>query len=227
MRDLKRAIEKAAAERDALSRSGNAAFSDAAADGDRIEAALALAREQAERAETLRVDVAAAEARTRATARAAEDALAEAAVELRALSRLTAQARPSDGATLLDHISAKAGFELALAAALGEDVGASLDPTASMFWSGPNGRSRAPKWPAGVTPLADVVTAPARLAARLAFTGLVAAADGDALQPDLSPTALDWSRWRAASGGGTALSRARARHHPSPCDCGRRRGSRN
>jgi chromosome segregation protein len=184
--ELKRAIDKAAAEREALARSANAAFAGASAEADRIAVDLARARELAEAAEAIRLDAGAAEARSRTAARAAEDALAEAAVELRALNRLTAQTQPSRGAILLDHISAESGFELALAAALGDDVGASLDPSASTFWSESHGEVEPPTWPAGVRPLGEIVSAPERLAARLAMTGLVDGANGDALQRGLA-----------------------------------------
>src|SRR5205085_2887305 len=73
----------------------------------------------------------------------------------------------------------------ALAAALGDDLNAALDRQASSFWGG--GEAEAPAWPKGVKPLASAVRAPAELAARLAFTGLVAREDGDRLQTALKP----------------------------------------
>jgi chromosome segregation protein len=202
VRELRGATDKANAERDALARSTNVAFMTASTECDQIADTLARAAERLESLDTDRLDAVAAETRTHAAARAAEDALAEVEVELRALNRLTAQSRQSAGATLLDRISAEAGFELALAAALGDDVGASLEPSASVFWRELSTRDGAetPRWPEGVRPLAEVVTAPARLSARLALTGLVAAADGERLQADLPNGArlvsAEGSLWR-------------------------------
>ncbi|MEO8114324.1 MAG: chromosome segregation protein SMC, partial [Phenylobacterium sp.] len=62
---------------------------------------------------------------------------------------------------------------------------AALDPKAPAFWGGRE--AAAPAWPPEATPLGAVVQAPAALAARLAFTALVARADGDRLQAGLAP----------------------------------------
>jgi chromosome segregation protein len=85
-----------------------------------------------------------------------------------------------------------------LAAALGDDLSAALDPRAPSFWGG--GEAGAPAWPAEVTPLAGRIAAPPQLAARLAFVGLVDRADGPRLRKSLPPGARLVSRegdlWR-------------------------------
>jgi chromosome segregation protein len=201
VRALKAVIDKTVAERDVVARSANAAFTGASAEGDEIAESLASATGRMEAVETDRLKAIAHEARMRAEARAAEDALAGATVELRALNSVTAQVRQAAGATLLERIAAQAGFELALAAALGDDLGASLEPSASVFWRDLSAReAAAPPWPKGVRPLAEVVAAPARLAARLAMTGLVSSSEGDSLQATLPPGArlvsIEGGLWR-------------------------------
>ena len=90
------------------------------------------------------------------------------------------------------------GYEAALAAALGDDLNAALDPEGASAL----GRTRAapPAWPEGATPLAPLVKAPPELAARLAFTALVDAKDAARLVPLLAPGARLASRegdlWR-------------------------------
>jgi chromosome segregation protein len=98
----------------------------------------------------------------------------------------------------LDDVAPQAGLEAALAAALGDDLDASLDARALRFWGG--AQAQGPSWPEEVTPLAPAVAAPSALAARLAFVGLVARAEGPRLQPLLPPGARLVSRegdlWR-------------------------------
>ncbi len=200
LRSVVAELEKATSER-ARSRSANADFTAAMAEAERVAAALAETSARLEQAERDRSSAIVDEAERRAAARAAEEALAEAAVELRALNRLTEQA-PRSGGALLDKVSAQTGFELALAAALGDDLSASMEPSAPAFWNGSSEQrtSAAPAWPPGVEPLAAVVEAPKRLAARLALTGVVAAEEGDALQAQLPPGArlvsVEGGLWR-------------------------------
>ncbi len=200
---LRRALDASRAEQEVLRRSANSAYAETAAQSETAARSLAEVSERLQGAEHGRLDAIAEEGRARLAARSAEDALAEVAVELRALVRLTTQAQPAAGATLLDQISTEAGFELALAAALGDDLSASLNPSANAFWRERPERSvgrAVPDWPSGVRPLAEVVAAPARLAARLALTGVLLTGDGDVIQPDLPAGARLVSRdgglWR-------------------------------
>lgn len=116
----------------------------------------------------------------RATADSAREARAEVskaeaslAAERKTLASLVATDAKAGGAPVLNEIRADDGFETALGAALGDDLEASLDATASAFWSGAAPTAPAPALPAGARPLADMVRAPAALQARLAQIGVV------------------------------------------------------
>ena len=100
--------------------------------------------------------------------------------EAEGLKRLLQSGRKADYPPALDQVNPERGYEAALAAALGEDLDAALDARAPAFWAGAN--TQPPKWPKGATPLSDLVLAPPALAARLALTALVEAADGERLQ---------------------------------------------
>jgi len=72
---------------------------------------------------------------------------------------------------VIDALEAEPGYEAALAAALGDDLEASLDASAIRRWTG--GGADAGALPDSATPLIDKVRAPAELAARLAAVGVV------------------------------------------------------
>ena len=148
-------------------------------------AALSLARSELDAAEHRRAEGARAESAARQAARTAEDELARTAVEALGLARLTTSAARGPYSIALDAVTAEGGLEGALAAALGDELTAALDPRALSFWAGRE--ASAPVWPEGVTPLAAAVRAPPQLAARLAFVGLVDAADGARRQSSLPP----------------------------------------
>ena len=183
----RRALDQAKAERDALGSAVNPQAAQARAELDAAEAALAAARAALDAAEDERTKAQDAETAARDAARKLEDQLGRLTAEARALAGLVAQARRGGFAPALDAVSPDRGYEAALAAALGDDLDAALDRAAPSFWGGRD--AAAPQWPAGATPLSTLVKAPAALAARLAFTALVARADGDRLQAGLPPGA--------------------------------------
>ncbi len=136
-----------------------------------------------EAAETARAEAQTAEAAARQAARQHEDRLGRLQTEARGLAQLLTVGR-RDFPPALESVKPEKGYEAALAAALGEDLDAALDPRAAAFWGGANVTPAA--WPAGVEPIsAHVVAAPA-LAARLAQVGVVEAGDGDRLRVGLS-----------------------------------------
>ncbi len=184
----RRALDQAKAEREALGSAVNPQAAQARAELDAAEAALAAARAALDTAEDERTTAQEAEAAARDAARKLEDQLGRLTAEARALAGLVAQARRGGFAPALDAVSPDRGYEAALAAALGDDLDAALDRDAPSFW-GEGADAAAPRWPAGATPLSTVVKAPAALATRLAFTALVARADGDRLQAGLPPGA--------------------------------------
>lgn len=138
------------------------------------QAELASARDAVEAAEAKRGDLARAEQDARTAARSAEDRLGRLQTEARGLAQLLVTGK-RDHPPALDKVRADKGYEAALAAALGDDLDAALDPKAAAHWAG--ARASAPVWPAGVEPLADHVQAPDQLAARLALCGVAPRAD--------------------------------------------------
>jgi chromosome segregation protein len=175
----RQAIERAEADRAAI----DAASPDHTAAEQALttaETALAEARAAVDTTEAKRTQALAAESEARDAARKAEDALRQLRTEAEGLKRLLQTGRKADYPPALDHVNPERGYEAALAAALGEDLDAALDARAPAYWAGAS--AEPPKWPKGATPLTDLVEAPPALAARLALTALVDAADGDRLQ---------------------------------------------
>jgi chromosome segregation protein len=116
--------------------------------------------------------------------RAAESAHRELEAETRALDKLA----PPDAAKfppVLAAVEVESGYERALAAALGDDLDASIHAEAPARWSG--AELPTPNLPAKAQSLARFVKAPPALAARLALIGVVDAKDGAALQKQLPP----------------------------------------
>jgi chromosome segregation protein len=146
------------------------------------QAELAAARAAVEAAEAERGDRARAEAEARTAARAAEDRLGRLQTEARGLAQLLVQGK-REYPPALDGVKADKGYEAALAAALGDDLDAALDRKAAAFWAG--AEVPAPVWPSGVTPLADHVSAPDQLKARLALCGVAAGGEIERLAQSL------------------------------------------
>ncbi|RYE04221.1 MAG: chromosome segregation protein SMC [Sphingomonadales bacterium] len=151
------------------------------------------------------------ESRNRAqSARASAHAeLAQLDSESQALAKAT---RPSDKDRLLDKLKVDAGYERALAAALGDDLEAGLDQKSERYWAGAEPQPGDPGAPQGATPLARHVQAPAGLARRLAQV-LVAESDtGQPLAVGQRLVTLDgllrrWDGYVAKSGGAAAAQR--------------------
>ena len=181
----RRALDQARQERDALGPALNPHAAQARADLAAAEAALAAARAALDAAEDLRTGSTQAESTAREASRKLDEQLGRLTAEARALAGLVAQAKRGGFSPVLDAVVPDRGFERALAAALGDDLDAALDPAAPAYWGGREPQS--PVWPAGATPLASRVKAPSALAARLAFVALVDATDGDRLQKALTP----------------------------------------
>ncbi len=86
---------------------------------------------------------------------------------------------------VIERVRVQEGFEKAVAAALGDDLSASTDPSAALYWGGAGIEPQ--PFPEGVTPLVDLVDAPRELGARLAQCGLVAPEHGTQLALFLKP----------------------------------------
>ena len=181
----RRALEQARTEREQLGPAVSPQAEAARAEFERAAAALTAARAALEAAEDARARAAAAEIETREAARKLEEVVGRLTAEARALAQIVAPQRRGGFAPALDSVSPHRGYEAALAAALGDDLEAALDPKAPAYWGGRD--AEPPTWPDGARPLAPLVQAPEALAARLAFTALVSREDGPRLQAKLAP----------------------------------------
>ncbi|PXA98982.1 chromosome segregation protein SMC [Nostoc sp. 3335mG] len=178
--------------------------------------ARALALRQAETARTglTRADATergAIDSRDRAqSARSAAHAeLAQLDSEAQALTKST---RPSDKDRVLDKLRVDAGYERALAAALGDDLEAGLDPRSERYWSGADALPADPAEAPGTSRLSAHVQAPPQLARRLAQTLLADADTGQTLAVGqrlvtLAGTLRRWDGYVARSGGAAAAER--------------------
>ena len=157
----------------------------------------------------------------------AQSNLGSAKAELAALlsekSALERAMKSSDGAKAIDRISVKSGYERAFAAALGDDVNAAVGGDVGRRWNNitplvlslsKDGKvSVAPrhfdKLSANGVSLADVVDAPAELAARLSMILVAETDDGQLLAPGERLVTLDgklrrWDGFAADDDGSTA-----------------------
>ncbi|CAN7263552.1 AAA family ATPase [Caulobacter sp. LjRoot300] len=178
-----RALDQAKAERAAVGPVVDPTAAEARQRFANAEAGLASARQALEEAEAVRVKAAAAEAQARDLARKVEDQLGRLRTEARGLAQLTAPRAKSGFSPALDAVTPEKGYGAALAAALGDDLEAALDPRAPSFWAG--GEPKPVAWPDGARPLAPLIKAPPELAARLSHVAVVERADGDRLAKGL------------------------------------------
>jgi len=178
-----RALDQAKAERAAVGPVVDPAAAEARQRFANAEAGLASARQALEEAEAVRVKAAAAEAQARDLARKVEDQLGRLRTEARGLAQLTAPRAKSGFSPALDAVTPDKGYGAALAAALGDDLEAALDPRAASFWAG--AEAKPVTWPEGAQPLAPLIKAPPELAARLSHVAVVERADGDRLAKGL------------------------------------------
>jgi chromosome segregation protein len=147
----------------------------AVADRRAAEQRLAAAQQAIAGAETGRQQAAAARDAAESEGASARAALAALESEARALAKAVAGA---SGDKAIDHVKAGRGFERALAAALGDDLDAAVEGEGPRRWAGAAVSPGDPALPAGCTPLADHVDAPAALARRLRQVGVVDKDDG-------------------------------------------------
>jgi chromosome segregation protein len=178
-----------------------------AAERDAAGAANALAAAQAALATAEERRVQAVEDRDRAeTALASARAeYAAASSEKTALAQALAQ---SGGGTLA--VKAYPGFERALAAALGDDLEASLGAEGVRRWTGVEVSEEDPALPNGTVMLADMVSAPAEMTRRLRQIAVAEMDNGQALAVGQRLVTKDGQlrRWDGfvASGGGAATA---------------------
>ncbi len=166
----------------------------AEADQRRASTALAAAETTAQaadealtEADARRNDVQAREADARAERSEAEGEAGALRAEVAALARLV-ERDTAEGGQVLDMLTVVAGFEMALGAALADDLRApAVDAGGGSGWATLPGYASPQLLPGGVTALSSYVTVPQILARRMSQVGLVDAADGARLQADLKP----------------------------------------
>ncbi|NBR79874.1 MAG: hypothetical protein EBT71_07580, partial [Alphaproteobacteria bacterium] len=133
-------------------------------------------------------------------AREAQARLERLAGERDALQAMVLQNDDENHAPIVDSITVEAGYEVALGAALGDDLEVAANDKAAAHWGalGENGAD-APL-PDNVASLAQFVSGAPRLTRRLSQIGLVSQADGAELQKALKPgqrlVSLEGDLWR-------------------------------
>ncbi|MGZ8360168.1 MAG: chromosome segregation SMC family protein [Allosphingosinicella sp.] len=142
---------------------------------EQAELRLAQAAESIAAAEASRPQAAAE--RDAAESEAAAARAARAALESEANSLIKAL-ESSGGDRAINHVRAEAGYERALAAALGEDLDAQLGGDGPRRWAGAPPVAADPALPAGCVALADHVEAPEPLRRRLRQIGVIEEDDG-------------------------------------------------
>ncbi|MFM9850283.1 MAG: chromosome segregation SMC family protein [Hyphomicrobiaceae bacterium] len=120
--------------------------------------------------------------------------------EVETLFKLLKPAREDGLPPIVDQLRVQSGYEMALGAALGDDLDAPIGEEAPMHWRRIDMGLDDPALPNGAVPLAGMVEAPPELARRLKQIGIVAHADGKRLQSALKPgqrlVSLEGDLWR-------------------------------
>jgi chromosome segregation protein len=137
--------------------------------------------------------------------------------EVRTLTNLLKAGGGDLWPSLVDAITVQPGYEGALAAALGEDIEASADEGAPVFWRGLPPLDVVEPLPGDAVALSQFVLAPHALSRILSHVGVVSKAVGAALQSQLKPgqrlvsTAGDVWRWDGFTAAADAPSAAAKR----------------
>ena len=165
------------------------------------EAALSQARTAADEAEAALAAARAEESEARDALQAADSENAKLEAEVAALARLLDPAEADIWPPMVDSLRVDPGYELALGAAIGDDLTASSDEAAPMHWLTLPPYGELSPLPVGAEPLTAYVYGPKALDRRLGQIGVVSnTATGDRLQHQLKPgqrlVSLDGGLWR-------------------------------
>ncbi|ATQ69577.1 chromosome segregation protein SMC [Methylosinus trichosporium] len=144
------------------------------------------ADEAARRAEEATAEARTAEAASRAPLAEAEKRAGRLETEARTLEKLLEGGGGDLWAPVVESVEVEKGYETALGAALGDDLDASIEPSAPAHWA-LTAAAGDPALPPGVRPLAEMVRAPPALARRLAQIGVVLRGEGASLRALLKP----------------------------------------
>jgi len=120
--------------------------------------------------------------------------------EIRTLAQFLAPAAGAYGPNVLELVRTAKGYEIALGAALGDDLEASMDTSAPVHWQEIWPTERDFPLPNGIVALAEFINAPPALHRRLAQIGIVEPGDALPLLPQLRPgqclVSRDGGLWR-------------------------------
>jgi chromosome segregation protein len=155
-------------------------------------------RGAAEEAEQVLAAARSTETAARAPLQAAEAERAKLRAEIEALKALLAAGPAGKSPPLIDAVKVEAGYEAALAAALGDDLTAPLDAAAPAHWATLPPYEAAASLPPGTTSLAAHVEAPAALIRRLSR---IAVAEGSETAESLHATLGPGQRLVSRDGG--------------------------
>ncbi len=194
IRDLRQRLVRSAAERASVEAEERRLKLDAGTadlDARRLEAEAA--RERLAQGEEAAADAEATHAAARRALDEVRPALAEAErrfgrldTEVRTLTKLL-QSSDSRFPPVADLLSVAKGYEMALGAALGDDLDLPVAAEAPARWAGSDVMPGDPILPVGAEPLAAFVSGAPALMRRLAQVGIVEAAAGPHLQAQLQP----------------------------------------
>ena len=180
---------------------------------NKAQGAAEAAREALERAEQNAEEAAQSERDSQRAFNEARENAGALEAEARGLERALQSEDSRDWEPALARVRAEAGYEHALAAALGDDLNAAVGGEAARQWAGAAKPDSA--LPAGAKPLSDFVEAPPELAARLSQVGVAEAGAAAALVNDLKPgqrlVSPDgglwrWDGYRSAAGAPSAAA---------------------
>ena len=150
-------------------------------DVERLEGELQNAEEAFASAEEQTAQARTAEQELRPPLEDAEGRLREVETEARTLRQILNRGGQELFPAVLERITIEPGFETALGAALGEDLDASIEETAAVYWGEAGDGSEDPALPQGVIPLASIMKAPMELSRRLAQVGVVEKQDAPSI----------------------------------------------
>lgn len=186
---LQNRLADAMGERDRLlAEDGGMADQEAAEERVRaLEDHVAQARAALEAADAARAAADAAFAQARESLQSVKGEHGRLAAEEAGLARLLALNEDDLWPPLIDAVAVQSGWEIALGAALGDDLNFAADAAAPVHWQTLPPFDATHPLPEGLRPLSDYVQAPPVLARRLSQIAVVEDAEGERLRAQLKP----------------------------------------
>ncbi len=152
-----------------------------------LASSIASIEEAAMRAEELATRCAADREDKRQQSSQADLAARALKAECETLTKLLLPTNQADARPIVDNLTVTPGYEIALGAALGDDLDAPADTDQPVHWCEISPTTDDEALPGQIQPLSQFVEAPPELARRLAQVGLIKKEDGPALQAILRP----------------------------------------